>query len=976
MTATLDQQELAARIFAPEQRFCRVLEIPRHLDPDRAERAPDPTAAHLLAALVSAHTGGGTVTVAWVRPHPHEPVQVLLGGDPALGIEPVAGEVRPLYPPGSRGVPLSADNARQLLDRLPFWVRCGGVHDALAVADPDDPARLVRGTFEDYVAHLARAPFAWLVIAEPVPPQSLQVTMEQLAAQVTHLRDRQESFEAARVELERQEGRYRELARAETSGLWRVHVLAGGAQGDEVERSAALLCNASDLSHLPYTLRPVNDPADLDRALASGAQGAAARSPFEATSELLASIARPPTDEIPGVRLVTPNTFDVTPEAAGDIPLGTILDQALGPAGPFTVSRPSLNRHMFVCGATGAGKSQTVRALLERLSDLALPWLVIEPAKAEYARMAGRLQGRADVLVIRPGEADTVPVSINPLEPEPGFPLQTHIDLLRALFLAAFEAHEPFPQVLSYALTRCYEDLGWDLALSRPKPNRAGVLPKYPTLGDLQRTAKEVVDHIGYGKEVTADVRGFIDVRLGSLRLGTPGRFFEGGHPVDIGELLGRNVVLELEDIGNDQDKAFFIGTVLIRIVEYLRQHYGRREEPVELRHVTVVEEAHRLLKVVERDSPAGHAVELFAGLLAEIRAYGEGIVVAEQIPSKISPDVIKNTALKVVHRLPAHDDRRAVGATMNLDDRQSEYLVTLPPGRAAVFADGMDRPLLVAMPLGEDRETARNATRAVAVARRRSAACGTDCQVRPCTLEEMSEARHLADDPRLLLWLELLTVAHLVGEAEPQPDTAWLEQLRLRADQRTLECAVGQRAQAAVDARYAGLANHYQPEALAAHVAARATAWLAGDRRRCNGSEVEWQAGRFRWLDVLRALRDPALVQDAQHPSTPAWHERGLTLGGRTIAEQRAELERHPSTWKPSPIVVRGGDPPLVEAAAAQLSNLPEAIDRLTDAIRFLWTDGDWPELRLYPAAWTRRTQPLGATNSGENPGKEGPHG
>jgi uncharacterized protein len=958
MSATLRQHGLASRIFSPERRFCRVLEVPRHLDPHRPDRTPDPTAAHLLAALVSAHIGGGTVTVAWVRRSPQEPIQVLLGGDPALGVEPIDDDVRPLYPPGSRGVPLKAADAWELLDELPFWVRCGGVHDALAVADPNDPAGMVRGTFEDYMVHLAREPFAWLVIAEPIDPQALQAMMEELAAQVTHLRDRQEGFEAARLELERQQRRYRELAHAETGGLWRVHVLAGAARLDAVYRSAALLCSASDLAHVPYTLRPAAGAARLDRTLAADVHGAVGRSPFEASSELLAAIARPPSDELPGVRLVTPNTFDVTPEAVGDIPLGTILDRSLAPAGSFTVTRATLNRHMFVCGATGAGKSQTVRLLLEGLTERGLPWLVIEPAKAEYARMAGRLQDRADVLVIRPGRTDTLPASLNPLEPERGFPLQTHIDLVRALFLAAFEADEPFPQVLSYALTRCYEDLGWDLALGEPKKNRVGVVPKYPALGDLQRTAMDVVEHIGYGKEVTADVRGFIDIRLGSLRLGTPGRFFEGGHPVDVDELLRHNVVLELEDIGNDQDKAFFIGTVLIRVVEYLRQRYGRREEPVELRHVTVVEEAHRLLKVVERDSPAAHAVELFAGLLAEIRAYGEGIVVAEQIPSKIAPDIVKNTALKVVHRLPAYDDRFVVGATMNLGERQSDYLVTLPPGRAAVFADGMDRPLLVAMPLGEDRETSTGATRTVAVARRRSAACGPECQARPCTLREIGDARQLADDPRLVLWIELLTVAHLVGEAEPQPDKVWLEELRLHADQRTVECAVGQCAQAGVDARYNGLASHYQPEALAAHVAGRVMAWLVGNGPSCDGTEVRWQAGRFRWLDVLRALRDPAIPQDVEHPSTSAWRERGLVLRGRTVAEQRAELERHPSTWQPSPTVVRGGEPPLVEAAAAQLSNLPEAIDRFTEAIGFLATDTDWPELRLYPEAWMQRTQ------------------
>ena len=123
-----------------------------------------------------------------------------------------------------------------------------------------------------------------------------------------------------------------------------------------------------------------------------------------------------------------------------------------------------------------------------------------------------------------------------------------------------------------------------------------------------------------------------------------------------------------------------------------------------------MVEEAHRLLRQPPPGTgsgPAAHAVEMFAGLLAEVRAYGEGLVIAEQIPSKLIPDVIKNTAVKIVHRLPALDDRDSVGATMNLTAAQSRYLVTLVPGEAAVFADGMDYPVLARMPDGTARETA-----------------------------------------------------------------------------------------------------------------------------------------------------------------------------------------------------------------------------------------------------------------------------
>ena len=132
------------------------------------------------------------------------------------------------------------------------------------------------------------------------------------------------------------------------------------------------------------------------------------------------------------------------------------------------------------------------------------------------------------------------------------FPLQTHANLVKALFIASFRSEEPFPQVLSAALTRVYEDAGWDLALGEPKDGEAA----YPTLTDLQRAAERVVTEIGYSQRITDDVLGFIRVRLASLRHGTTGRFLEGGHPLDFGWLLRKNVVLEIEDVGDDGDKT------------------------------------------------------------------------------------------------------------------------------------------------------------------------------------------------------------------------------------------------------------------------------------------------------------------------------------------------------------------------------------------------------------------------------------
>ncbi|HEY4461027.1 MAG TPA: ATP-binding protein, partial [Streptosporangiaceae bacterium] len=587
-----------------------------------------------------------------------------------------------------------------------------------------------------------------------------------------------------------------------------------------------------------------------------------------------------------------PTTPDpATPRA---VTLGQVLDRQRMPAGGLRIPLSSLNRHVFVCGATGGGKSQTVRGLLEAATKAGVPWLVVEPAKAEYRLMAARLgdsgrgaSGTAQltgtsrlaagtgwaaedtrIIRIRPGEADAIAAGLNPLEPAADgaghrFPLQTHADLVRALFLAAFQSEEPFPQVLSAALTQVYEDAGWDLALGEPVT--AGVAPGYPSLTDLQRTAEKVVLDIGYSDMVSADVLGFIKVRLSSLRLGTTGRFLEGGHPIDFGTLLRRNAILEIEDVGDDRDKAFLMGTVLIRLVEHLRlaRRHQTGPEPG-LLHLTVFEEAHRLLRRPDREGgAAAHAVELFAGLLAEIRAYGEGIVIAEQIPAKLIPDVIKNTAVKIAHRLPAADDREAVGATMNLTAAQSQYLVTLVPGEAAVSIDGMDRPVLARMPDGTAREAAATApaggavpsadaadgndmpglVSAAAVASPRSVTCGAECTARLCTLRDMRSAqRALERHPGIVLWAELAVLAHLTGWPMPIPQVPLLDLLRaMPARQR--DCAVSHAVDAAVASRTPVISAHLSPIGLASHVADAMGGRVVSGTWTCEKDEPQWLA-------------------------------------------------------------------------------------------------------------------------------------
>ncbi len=827
--------------------------------------------------------------------------------------------------------------------------------DAVRLGQLADP-----GPLELELLAAWHGPFAWLLLAEPIEHGELNEAVAAAAAAERDARTRGTSSPEYSLRAERLARRHLELRAGTSTGMWRVRLLAAGVDPATAATVAGLLVAGHAPGQTPWALAPLPAVPGLSAALQTQTGEAREhRVPFLANSARLAQLAHVPATEIPGVRLVDRSTFDVTVEnasgdQAGAVVLGEVLDRNELAAGPLAIGRATLNRHVFVCGATGSGKSQTVRTLLEGLADTdadggPVPWLVIEPAKSEYARMAGRLAGRAGVLVIRPGAPDDAPGCLNPLQPAPGFPLQTHIDLVKDLFLASFEAVEPFPQVLAHALNRCYRETGWDVALGEPADS--SITPRYPNLADLQRTALKVVEEIGYSREVTDNVRGFIDVRIGALRLGTPGRFFDGGHLLDVEDLLERNVVLELEDVGADQDKAFVIGAVLIRISEHLRTR--ATAGPVSLRHITVIEEAHRLLKHAQPGSPAAHAVQTFAGLLAEIRAYGEGVIVAEQIPANILSDVLKNCATKIVHRLPAKEDRDSVGATMNLTAEQSKLLVTLPPGRAAVFTEGMDAPVLAAMPLNEHREDAAGAERLPRITPR-SIACGTLCRARPCTLREITTADRLADDPRLILWIELLTVAHLVGEPQPEPAGTWLEQLRDHTDPRQLQCALAHRIQAAIDARYSGLAAHYAPETLTAHLAEAVTRRLAGQRGPgpCDGTETSWQAGRYRWVDVARALTATKNDHPGKiHPDTAAWQLRGLTLTGDDTAAQLAAFHAHPDNHLPPRTVITGSTtPPAYEQAATRLFHGPEPVRRLEGALDLFSLSTLWPVTRLYP--------------------------
>jgi DNA helicase HerA-like ATPase len=427
-----------------------------------------------------------------------------------------------------------------------------------------------------------------------------------------------------------------------------------------------------------------------------------------------------PTDPVPERR----SKKSQQPQQPQRIALGAIQQGGRDSPNSYCITLDDLTKHVLVAGVTGSGKTTTIMGLLDRAIAANRSFLVIEPTKTEYRALYPELAERGGSMGLRIftlGNERVAPFRLNPFEfetddhPEHSA-LLAHIDFLKAVFNTAFILYAPMPYVLEVALTEIYEDKGWNLSdgknyrlLDWSQRHR---YPIFPTLGDLYRKVDVIMDRLKYSGDVNNNVRAALKARIGSMRVGTKGLQLDTVRGITMRDLLSAPAVLELENIGNDDEKTFLMGIVLSRVYEYRRLQMKQETIPVGLQHVLVFEEAHRLLQNtntqvhVESSNLRAQAIEVFTNMLSEMRAYGQGVLVAEQIPSKITTDVLKNSNLKIVHRLTARDDRESLGQTMNLSSAQTTHLSTLAPGMASIYAEGDDHAYLVRVTNYKERLT------------------------------------------------------------------------------------------------------------------------------------------------------------------------------------------------------------------------------------------------------------------------------
>jgi DNA helicase HerA-like ATPase len=419
-------------------------------------------------------------------------------------------------------------------------------------------------------------------------------------------------------------------------------------------------------------------------------------------TEELAILMNVPREEIHGITIRSTPRFGVNYVAEpNEIKLGKIVHKGGEINKFFGIPPEQLTKHGFICGVTGAGKTNTCLHLLKELNR---PFLVIEPAKTEYRQLLNLIP---DLRIFTLGQEMVSPFRLNPFEFIRGTELLSHIDYLKAVFNAAFPMYASMPYLLEEAIYEVYLDKGWILATSQNRYFNEDapddVFYDYlPTLQDLLDKIDVVVKSKHYAQQLTMDLSAALKARLSSLIHGGKGFMLNVRRSIPWQVLFDSQVVLELRAIGDDDEKCFLMGLLFTMLYEYRQKHH---DADGTLKHVTLIEEAHRLLRHVpmhsgmETANTRGKAVETFTNILAEVREYGESILIVDQIPAKLSPDVVKNTSLKIVHRLLAQDDRDFVGSTMILTEEQKLELPLLKVGRVVVHREGMDKPFHLQIP-------------------------------------------------------------------------------------------------------------------------------------------------------------------------------------------------------------------------------------------------------------------------------------
>ncbi len=393
-----------------------------------------------------------------------------------------------------------------------------------------------------------------------------------------------------------------------------------------------------------------------------------------------------PTRSVHGLPIIEHAEFgrNVPDEAMPDedkMNLGKIYHMGKEEAAGLLLNRQAMASHTFITGSTGTGKSNAVYHLLDEITKNGqTTFLVVEPAKGEYKNVFGNC---TDVQVFGTNPRETPLLRMNPFAFPENIHILEHIDRLVEIFNACWPMYAAMPAVLKDAIERSYQKVGWDL---RNSESEKGV---FPTFFDLLDILPGVIEESHYSKDTQSDYVGALCTRVKSLTNGIYGSVLCAEDALTDEALFDRNVIVDLSRVGSMETKSLLMGILVMKLQEYRMCSSGMNSR---LRHVTVLEEAHNLLRKTSAEQSQeganlqGKSVEMLANAIAEMRTYGEGFIIADQAPGLLDMSVIRNTNTKIILRLPDEEDRKLVGKSAALKEAQIDELSKLPLGVAAVY--------------------------------------------------------------------------------------------------------------------------------------------------------------------------------------------------------------------------------------------------------------------------------------------------
>lgn len=425
------------------------------------------------------------------------------------------------------------------------------------------------------------------------------------------------------------------------------------------------------------------------------------------TTKELSYLINFPLHSVPGISVIDSSPeFSLNIQAKGEsenIDFGKLLYGGSPIEIPYKLTLKDLTKHTLLSGINGSGKTNTVLSILNAISNK-MPFLVIEPAKTEYVDWAADYNSKhpdTPITIYMPGvktyrdkktreNVQIEKLRLNPFEPvwldkEQDPNILSHIDRLKSTFAAAFPMYDILPVLMEDLIYSIYQNKSTDWLNSEPEFGKT--MP--PTLNSMSIGVERVISNRQYEQRVEQNMKACLNTRIDSLKRGWKGEMLNTVHSTPWSELFERPVIINLSYVGDDVDKGFFMALILQLLYEYRTAcaELGRVDfNDNSCKHLTVIEEAHRVMSKCENpDMPQYKTAMMFSNMLSEIRAYGEGMMLVDQVPTRLIPDAIKNTNTKITHRLVAEDDCKAIAESMGLSKEQKPIIPKLMVGQCIV---------------------------------------------------------------------------------------------------------------------------------------------------------------------------------------------------------------------------------------------------------------------------------------------------